>query len=592
MDQHYSTPLKRTHDSSSSCHTYLTKTALDLLYYHQELPTKEELNSSPNATAHFTATFQPIPNQTKLYHQNHQTLLAITQLPQQVPLHIITNILLSPQKRPLWDIHCPKPPLLLAAPSALSTHEQRDIHPGRLSSSIQTLHLKELPVAARRFLVYRQWDYHVPHIQHARIHDDVGTTFVPSSVFVLSETPSPPSFSYISETTKHVPYTTVLPPTPFTIGWIVITTSPTTYALVALDDTSMGGWLPSSVAFELRQRMLLHRLQGICSTCNSSICTKLPLHRSLPSKVNHHRKVSNLEQLYPTIKLNKIDATHYLAPVSRTISLLVFAPQLLKDAADSYGPIERFKYAIASFVAGIHTTTPTEASPIAISSLLSSTVLTSVEGRGNDNGRSDYSSHHSTTTNNLESTITFQLTPLSRVSASNSDAATNTTIANNTCGNTKIKHHPNSSAYLRLHVPKSNVVEFLMTSQPIGSYEVGGSWTFDLSMPVTGVEGTTSNMTGNCIISFADSSHIEIAVLKNDKVIFEDPSHQLTCTLDLAGGDDSDSLEGTVLHDGSAVSTIVGTWKSSLLFDNWECWYQGKHETAVKMVIDNDEKNV
>ena len=81
-----------------------------------------------------------------------------------------------------------------------------------------------------------------------------------------------------------------------------------------------------------------------------------------------------------------------------------------------------------------------------------------------------------------------------------------------------------------------------------------------------------------------------MSVLNGEKLRFEDPSHLLTCHLDLAGGENGESLEGVVLHDGSAVSTVLGTWKTSLLFDNWECWHQGQHETVVKVVVDCEEE--
>ena len=132
-----------------------------------------------------------------------------------------------------------------------------------------------------------------------------------------------------------------------------------------------------------------------------------------------------------------------------------------------------------------------------------------------------------------------------------------------------------------------------MTSQPIGSFEVGGSWDFDGTRSVTGAEGTTCNMTGGCVVSFADSSHIEIAVLAGNRMRFEDPSHQLTCDLQLADDEKSTkstSLKGTVLHNGSVVSTVAGEWGSALLFDKWECWHVGQHETGVCVVGGEEEE--
>ena len=565
--------LKRK-DTTNPVHAYLVSTSLDLLVYHQHM--------SNSDTKIPTTLFKAIPNQPQLYHQNQQTILAIVPLPKHTTLQTITSILLSSHQRPFWDMHCPRRPLLLAVHSSSSTYEQRDVHPGKLESPIRALHLHELPIAARRLVVHREWDYHSP-LPPTTINTNSNTSLSPPA-FVLSETPAPP----FNHSVNTVPFTNVAIPAPYTIGWVVLPTSATTYALVAIDDISLGGWLPSSIAFDLRQRMLLHRLAGISSCCKMALCARMKLgHASISTHNdnNTHGSTANTKggntprksatvatasspnkpQLYPTIA--DIEPHHYLAPISRTVSLLAFAPQLLNNAADSYGPIERFKYAIAAFVAGMHTTVATSRSTV-VSPLSSSTLL-------NINNN-----------NNSDSTVTFQLTPRASPNANTTDETTS--LASSSPPSPSVTS--SSSARLRLHVPKPTVVEFLMTSDPVGSFEVGGSWNIDLSLPVTGVEGTTWNMTGECIVSFADSSHIEVTVLNGDTMRFEDPSHLLTCHLDLAGGEDGESLEGVVLHDGSAVSTVLGTWKTSLLFDNWECWHQGQHETVVKVVVDCEEE--
>ena len=128
-----------------------------------------------------------------------------------------------------------------------------------------------------------------------------------------------------------------------------------------------------------------------------------------------------------------------------------------------------------------------------------------------------------------------------------------------------------------------------MTSIPSGSFEVGGKWTFNVGARMTGDEGASHTMHGACVISFADSSRIEISVSSGGRVTFEDPAHHLTCELELFSGEDRESLAGTVMYDGSAVSAVMGSWKSRVMFDNWECWHRGQYQTAVKVADDNEE---
>lgn len=564
--------------------TYLTNLALDLILCRQPTtnPTKPS-KTTPFAFQPIQSTHRTSPSSPQLYYHCPQptsntttttttahattAIAAIIPLPPNTALQTITNLLISSHQRPSWDIHCLDKPITISSQSTTSTYESREIHPGRLTSPIRTLDLRELPVAARRLLIHRQWHYYTSSLpaspkqsqQSEKGGQTKQTPFTP--VFVLSETPG------LRPLLDDLPFTTVVAPAPYTIGWVVIATAPNTYALVAFDDVHLGGWLPSSVALQLRQQMLMNRLEGFL-TCCRMITAKV--NRNMNTKPNPNSKT---EQTTPKSKVKRLpsnDPHHYLAPLSRSVSLWAYAPQLLSLASSSYGPIERFKYAIATFVAGIHTTTKSFPKQINISPLPPTTHLNMRVSDGYTTGSS--------------STVNVDLEPILLPTSTDASSASN------------FASEPFIGARLRLHVPTPDSVEFLMTSQPSGSFEVGGTWKFDPKLKITGNEGTIFNMNGSCVISFADSSHIEINVStkrhgnnKTEKKIhFEDPSHRLTCDIDF-GGKDNEDLSGTILYDGSTVSTISGNWKTLLLFDKWDCWNHGSFQTKVKVVQDVDE---
>ena len=593
--------------NNTPTHNHLVSVALDILHLHQS--TIGGLSTPPPL---FSSSYRPVRRSTSnttlssprlYYHHPHTctnnvspssphsccpTLAAIIALPPRISLQTVVHSLLSSHHRPLWDIHCPIRPTVLAVPTSTSTYETRDIHPGRLTSPIRMLQLHELPIAARRLVLHRQWNY--PALERQQKQAKIMAAPAAAAVFVLSETSA--YHPWISMSAADVPFTTVVIPAPCTIGWIIIATSSDTFALVAFDDVSLGGWLPNSMALELRQRMMINRLNGIASCCRNACCSVAGKVSSVSFPVSsnsfppdtgtslHHHRHHQRHRTAAAAAIPKTDPHHYLSPLSRSVSVWAFAPQLLSHAASSYGPIERFKYTIACFVAGIHTTTTTTTRPI----------IAAADNNCTDSKQNRIVSPlpHSTHLNlhaadgfttGLSSTVNVDLESLSIapvVAAVNANP------------------NPNANgARLRLHVPTLNSVEFLMTSRPSGAFEVGGTWTFNRNLIVTGEEGTTYNMHGKCVISFADSSHIEIDVVpvsssssfsKDERTVhFEDPQHRLTCNLQISGG----ALSGSVLYDGSAVSTISGNWRSAVLFDKWEGWRCGSFQTKVSVVEDD-----
>ena len=141
-------------------HTYLITTALNLLRDHRLSIT----STTTTTTTITTTTFTPLPTLpsnpvTPRLYKHRSTLASIVPLPPHTDLNTITELLLSPLLRPQWDIHCPRRPTTLAIPTATSDYQVRDIYPSRLSSPVRALQLYELPIATRRFVTHRQWDY-------------------------------------------------------------------------------------------------------------------------------------------------------------------------------------------------------------------------------------------------------------------------------------------------------------------------------------------------------------------------------------------------------------------------------------------------
>ena len=379
-------------------------------------------------------------------------------------------------------------------------------------------------------------------------------------------------------------------------GWAVIPSpSPSESASVLVlrvCAADLQGCLPRSVAEWLQSHMVVQRLRGLRGYLRSDAhpagifppppsrpllegraLARRRLHRAIALREPPEAPVDLLREpsLPPELRSDRSVLEHAVDP-------FLFAPQLLAKACAAYGPIERFKYTIAAFVAGLHADVDQ--------------LLPRVPAEGQSlKGKLCCRRHRRRAS---FPPVAFHVRCLHREPLS-----VGFRLQSRNCSSS-------SSSTRSSGAPPGGRSERPPASAPRGAgFRMKGRWRYDLTLSPNG--SAVFRRSGSCALHFEDrespsdralDERVEVSSLPRTgtalvsdwagggpihwrgRMTFADAKNLLVGEVDLVGLAGSE-LSGRVLYDGSLVSTIRGSWASGVFFDKFACWTPGEFERSV-----------